>query len=184
MKGQAWEAGAGTHVCRGLGPVATAPPSPLLSGAVTALVLPPHTLGTLGAVTGPAGAPVPSGPHMDHWRITKASSRKGYSGGAHKQTQIMLRPTGQEAGSQQLIRKQSRAAVSRDPEDVLQALLVLERHQGQGGLGWGGASWDSLPSWGAAGFRVLLWGVAPAPPGTGCQSKQWLLWTCLGPPGA
>lgn len=49
----------------------------------------------------------------------------------------MLRPTGQEAGSQQVIRKQSRGAVSRDPEDVLQALLVLEQHQGQGGLGGG-----------------------------------------------
>lgn len=183
MKGQAWEAGASAHMCRGWVPSATAPPSPWLSGAVTALVLPPHTPGPLGAVAGAAGAPVPSGPHMDHRRNTKASSRKGYGGGAHKQTQIMLRPTGQEAGSQQVIRKQSRGAVSRDPEDVLQALLVLEQHQGQGWLG-GGASWDSLPSWGAAGFRVLLWGVAAALPGTGCQSKQWPLWTCLGPPGA
>lgn len=69
--------------------------------------------------------------------------------------------------------------MSRDPEDVLQALLVLERHQGQGGLG--GASWDSLPSQGAAGFRVLQWGVVAAPIGTGCQSKQWPLWARLGP---
>ena len=130
-------------------------------------------------VTGAAGAPVPSGPRTDHRRNTKASSRKGYGGGAHKQTQIMLRPTGQEPGSQQLIRKQSRGAVSRDPEDVLQALLVLERHQGQGGLG--GASWDSLPSQGAAVFRVLQWGVVAAPIGTGCQSKQWPLWARLGP---
>ena len=40
--------------------------------------------------------------------------------------------------------------MSRDPEDVLQTLLVLERHQGQGGLG--GASWDSLPSRGWQGL--------------------------------
>lgn len=77
-------------------------------------------------VMGAAAAPVPSGPRTDHRRNTKASSREGYGGGAHKQTQIMLRPTGQEPGSQQLIRKQRRGAVSRDPEDELQALLVLE----------------------------------------------------------
>lgn len=99
--------------------------SPRPSRAVTALEAPPRAPGASGWVKGASGGPYPSGPRTDHRRNTKPLSRKGY-GGAHKQTQIMLRPTGQEPGSQQPIRKQRRGAVSRDPEDELQALLVLE----------------------------------------------------------
>ena len=63
---------------------------------------------------GPLGPSVPSGPCTDHRRNTKASSRKGYRGGVHKQTQIMLQLTRQEPGSEQPIRKDWETSRSRE----------------------------------------------------------------------